>query len=116
MSIEISKRLFDGPHLIKEWDPLNFPAIYAIMIKPDPENNPEGFQIMYLCESRELSGEESYQTHPKYKCWFERAGFKGNIYISAHLMPRSTFEERETLKNALISIHNPPCNDDAKNF
>lgn len=109
MSIEISKRLFDGPHLLKEWTPLNFPAIYAIMMKPDPENNPEGFQMIYLCESGELSGHE-YKNHPKYDCWFEKAGYKSNIYISAHVMPRSTFEERERLKNALIMIHKPYCN------
>jgi hypothetical protein len=66
MSIEISNRLFDGPHLIKECNPLNFHAIYAIMMKPDPENTPEGFQIMYLCESSELSGEESYLNQSKY--------------------------------------------------
>ena len=111
MSIEISKRLFDGPHTIKNWDPLNFPAIYAIMIKPDPENNPDGYQIIYLCESSELSGEESYLNHSKYDCWFKKAGFKSNIFISAHLMPNSTSEEREKLKRALISIHMPPCND-----
>jgi len=110
MSIEISNRLFDGPHLIKEWNPLNFPAIYAIMMKPDPKNNPEGFQIIYLCDSSELSGEESYINHHKYKCWFKEAGFRSNIYISAHVLPNSTPEEREKLKNALISIHIPPCN------
>ncbi len=110
MGIEISKRIFDGPHLIKEWNPLNFPAIYAIMMKPQPEDDPDGFQIIYLCQSDELRGENSHQTHDKYRCWFEKAGFKSNIYISAHVMPRSTFKEREELKNALISIHNPPCN------
>jgi hypothetical protein len=111
MSIEISKRLFDGPHLVKNWDPLNFPAIYAIMMKPDPENNPDGYQIIYLCKSGELSGDESYINHSKYDCWFKTAGFKSNIYISAHLMPNSTPEDREKLKNALISVHLPPCND-----
>jgi hypothetical protein len=111
MSIEISNRLFDGPHLIKKWDPLNFPAIYAIMMKPDPKNNPDGFQIIYLCESIELSGEESYLNHPKYDCWFKQAGFRSNIYISAHVIPNSTPVAREKLKNALISIHIPPCND-----
>lgn len=111
MSIEISKRLFDGPHLIKEWDPLNFPAIYAIMIRPDPENNPDGYQIIYLCESGELSKEKSCLDHPQYNCWLKAAGFKSNIFISAHVMPNSTLEDRKKLLNALISIHMPPCND-----
>lgn len=109
MSIEISNRLFDGPHLLKNWRPLNFPVIYTIMMKPDPENNPDGYQIVYICESDELSN-ISFIDHPKYKCWFKKAGFKSNIYISAHVMPNSTAEEREKLKNALISIHVPPCN------
>ena len=39
MSIEIGNRVFDGPHLIKDWDPLNFPAIYAVLMKPDPKMN-----------------------------------------------------------------------------
>jgi len=109
MSIEISSRLFDGPHLIKEWTPLNFPAIYAILMKPDPKDNPEGFQIIYFCESNELF-EVSYMDHPKYDCWFKNAGFKSNIYISGHVMPKSSFEERKKLKNALIAVHKPPCN------
>ena len=109
MSIKISNRLFDGPHLLKEWSPLNFPAIYAILIKPDPENNPDGFQIIYLCESNELS-EKNYLDHPKYDCWFKKAGFKGNIYIGAHVMPKSTFEDMKMLKNALIAVHKPQCN------
>ncbi|WP_414470505.1 hypothetical protein [Methanobacterium sp. ACI-7] len=112
MSIEISNRLFDGPHRIKEWNPLNFPAIYAIMTKPDPENNPDGFQIIYLCESSELSKEKSYPDHPQYECWLKKAKFRGNIYISAHVMPNSSSEEREKLKNALISVHIPPCNEE----
>ena len=45
MSIEISKRLFDGPHLIKNWDPLNFPAIYAIMMKPDLKIIPRDIRL-----------------------------------------------------------------------
>ncbi|MEN4017887.1 MAG: hypothetical protein PQ975_03865 [Methanobacterium sp.] len=111
MSIEISSRLFDGPHPIKEWNPLSFPAIYAIMTRPDPENNPEGYQIIYLCESNELSEKESYLSHPKYECWFKEAGFRSNIFIGAHVMPNSTSEEREKLKNALIRVHKPLCND-----
>jgi len=40
-----------------------FPAIYAVMMRPDPENNPEEYQIIYLCESNELSEEKSYFSH-----------------------------------------------------
>ena len=110
MSIEISNRLFDGPYLLKEWSPLNFPAIYAIMMKLDPKNMRDTYDVLYFCESSEFSGIESGLDHPKYKCWFKEAGFKSNIYISAHLMPNSTFEEIKLLKNALIGLYNPICN------
>ena len=110
MSIEISNRLFDGPYLLKEWSSLNFPAIYAIMMKPDPKNMRDTYDVLYFCESNEFSGIEAGLDHPKYKCWFKEAGFKSNIYISAHLMPNSTFEEIKLLKNALISLYNPICN------
>jgi hypothetical protein len=115
MSIEISKRIFDGPHLIKDWNPLSFPAIYAIMMKPDPKTRRDDYQVLYFCESSEFSGLKSGLDHPKYKCWFKEAGFKGNIHISAHLMPNSTFEEREKLKNAFISLYKPVCNDKKEN-
>lgn len=110
MSIEIGNRVFDGPHLIKEWDPLNFPAIYAILMKPDP-NERDTYQLLYICESSEFSELESGLDHPKYNSWFKEAGFKSNIYISAHVMPNSTFEERKLLKNAFISLYKPICND-----
>jgi hypothetical protein len=115
MSIELGNRLFDGPHLLKDWIPLNFPAIYAILMKPDPKNERDAYQILYLCESSEFSGIESGLDHPQYKCWFKEAGFKSNVYISAHVMPNSTFDDRKLLKNALISMYEPVCNDKKEN-
>lgn len=110
MSIEWGNRLFDGPHLLKEWNPLNFPAIYAVMMKPDPKNKRDTYNILYFCESNEFSEIKSCLDHLKYKCWFKKASFKSNIYIGAHLMPRSSFEERKLLKNWLISLYDPVCN------
>lgn len=114
MGIKISNRLFDGPHLLKDWNPLSFPAIYAIMMKPDPKNKRDTYHVLYFCESNEFSEIGSSLDHPKYKCWFKKAGFKSNIYIGAHLMPNSTFEEMKLLKNAFISLYNPICNDKEK--
>ncbi|MGB9979786.1 hypothetical protein [Methanobacterium sp.] len=110
MSIEIINRVFDGPHLLKEWDPLNFPAIYAVLMKPDPKNEPESYQLLYICESSEFSKLESILDHPKYESWFKEAGFKSNIYISAHVMPNSTFEDRKLLKNVITGMYEPICN------
>lgn len=110
MSIEISNRVFDGPHLLKDWTLLNFPAIYAILMKPDPKNEREAYQLLYICESTEFSELTSGLDHPKYESWFKEAGFKSNIYISAHVMPNSTFEDRKLLKNAIINIYEPVCN------
>ncbi len=115
MSIELGNRLFDGPHLLKEWDPLNFPAIYAILMKPNPKNERETYQILYICESTEFSELKSGLDHPKYECWFKEAGFKSNIYISAHVMPNSTFEDIKLLKNVFIEMYEPVCNDQTEN-
>ena len=109
MSIEIGNRVFDGPHLIKDWDPLNFPAIYAVLMKPDL-NEQDNYQLLYICESSEFSELGSGLDHPKYESWFKEAGFKSNIYIGAHVMPNSTFEDRKLLKNVLIDIYGPVCN------
>ena|SRR5665648_657692 len=111
MSIELCNILFDGPHLLKEWNPLNFPAIYAVLMMPEPKDKPDEYFILYLCESKEFSKLESGLDHPKYKCWFREAGFRSNIHISAHLMPNSDFKDREKLKNAFISLYKPVCND-----
>ncbi|MBI5679979.1 MAG: hypothetical protein HZC47_03670 [Methanobacterium sp.] len=111
MSIELGSKIFDGPHLLKEWNPLTFPAIYAVLMRPEPKDKPDEYFILYLCMSEEFSKLESCLDHPKYKCWFKEAGFRSNIYISAHLMPNSTPDEREKLINAFIKIYKPVCND-----
>jgi hypothetical protein len=115
MNIEFGNRLFDGPYLLKEWNPLNFPAIYVIMMRPDPKNERDTYSVLYFCESSEFSEIESYPDHPKYKCWFKKAGFKSNIYIGAHLMPNSSFEKRKLLKNVLVGFYKPVCNDKEDN-
>ncbi len=109
MSIKIGNRVFDGPHLLKDWDLLKFPAIYAILMKPDP-NEQNNYQLLYICESTEFSELKSGLDHPKYECWFKEAGFKSNIYIGAHVMPNSTFKERKLLKSVLIGMYDPVCN------
>lgn len=109
MSIEIGNRVFDGPHLLKDWDPLNFPAIYAVLMKPDP-NEHNTYQLLYICESSEFSKLKSGLDHPKYERWFKEAGFKSNVYIGAHVMPNSTFKDRKLLKNVLIDMYEPVCN------
>lgn len=111
MSIELGSKIFDGPHLLKEWNPLTFPAIYAVLMRPEPKDKPDEYFILYLCESEEFSKLESGLDHLKYKCWFNEAGFRSNIYISAHLMPNSTPDERQKLINAFISFYKPVCND-----
>lgn len=88
MSIKIENTNFKGPYPIISWDPPCSAAVYAIMIKEDP-NQLNMYTLIYFDESDNLSERDFYRSHPKFKCWIKQAGSIFNIYIAIHNMPYS---------------------------
>jgi len=111
VSIEWGDVSFEGPHPIIDWEPPYSDAVYTMMIKPDPENKPDTYRILYFGESSNLSERGFYRSHHKYDCWLQHAGSESNLYIGIHRMPDSTVEERRKVESKLIEQYHPACND-----
>ena len=111
ISIEWGGITFDGPDPITQWDPPYRAAVYAIMMRPDPENKPTTYRILYFGESSNLSERGFYRFHHKYECWLNEAGSESNLFIGIYLMPNSIAEERKRVEQRLVSEYNPKCND-----
>jgi len=111
MTITWGKIQFDGPYPISKWDPPCKAAIYAIMIRPDPENKPNEYRIIYFGESGNLSERGFYRSHDKYGCWISQAGSDANLHIAIHPMPNSTEKDRREVEKKLILQYKPKCNE-----
>lgn len=111
MSVKLGNINFEGPYLITSWDPPHISAVYAIMIKPDPQNQPDKYELIYIDEYANLTDKGRYRTHPKFSCWIFQTESEYNIYIGINKMPNSTSEERKKIKSALINQYDPICND-----
>lgn len=112
MSITWGNLSFDGPYTITNWEPPYRAAIYAMMTKPDPQNKPSTYRILYFGESSNLSERGFYRFHHKYNCWINYAGSDNNLFIGIYLMPDSTEDERRGIESALVNQYNPECNKD----
>lgn len=100
---------FTGPHMLSFCPTGNSSGLYAIMIKPDPTNEPNTYTIIYFGETENFE-ERLTSSHHKYDCWNQRIGSDGEIYYGLHIMPNSTEEQRRELEGLLIEKHNPICN------
>ncbi len=96
---------FTTPVRITTWDPPYRAAIYAISIRTSDEFSP-----IYFGESGNLDQRGFYRSHHKYSCFLREVGSDENIYISIHLLPNSTEDERREIERRLISQYNPVCN------
>ena len=101
---------FDGPYPATNWEPPYRAAVYAIMMKPDHENKPTTYRILYFGESGNLSERGFWKSHHKYQCFISNAGSDSNIYIGIYKMPNSTEDERKVVEEKLITQYGPICN------
>ncbi len=81
-------------------------AVYAISI---PSGEPNTYTLIYVGESENLSERGFYRDHHKFGCWMSKAGTLDNIYISLHLMPNSTPEQRRTIETQAIGNWQLAC-------
>jgi len=111
MTIKWGDVEFEKPYSITDWEPPYRAAVYAIMMKRKPQEEPHKYTIVYFGESSNLSERGFYRSHHKYDCWVREAGSEDNLYIGIHRMPDSTDEQRREVESDLISQYKPACND-----
>ncbi len=112
MSITWGDVEFEGPYPITEWEPPRVAAVYAIMMKAEPEDKPTTYRVLYFGESENLDDRGFYKSHHKYSCWKAEAGSDSNIYIGIHRMPNSSRKERREVEGKLIAEYHPVCNEE----
>jgi hypothetical protein len=101
---------FEGPRLLGGWTPPPAPAVYAILCKPEPENGPERYAVIYVGHADDLSAERFPFRHPRAACWIRRAGSKWKVYIATYEVPGGGRPHREQIARELTAIYRPGCN------
>jgi hypothetical protein len=101
---------FEGPRLLGGWTPPPDPAVYAILCKPEPEDGPERYAVIYVGHADDLSAERFPFRHPRAACWIRRAGSKWKVYIATYEVPGGGRPHREQIARELTAIYRPGCN------
>lgn len=111
MSIKLSGIEFEGSKPLIGWEAPNRAGIYAIFMRPQPQNDPNTYRVTYIGETGDFSDRGFPRSHHKFSCWKSAAGSEANIYVAIYLMPGSTEKDRMDLEQQLITAYKPSCND-----
>lgn len=104
--IKIEKYYFTGPWLLKKYEFIENPAVFAIFCKRNEE-----YDIIYIGET---TGERKQllTEHKEYRCWMEKCNqeFK-NLYLTIFEAPSEIYSsgDRKEIKEELINKLNPSC-------
>ncbi|HXP18562.1 MAG TPA: hypothetical protein VN840_02840 [Streptosporangiaceae bacterium] len=101
---------FEGPRLLGGWTPPARPAVYAILIKPDPGARPDRYAVIYVDHSDDLAAERFPFRHPRATCWIKRAGDRWKVHIATYEVPGGGRPHREQIARELASVYHPGCN------
>jgi hypothetical protein len=102
---------FEGPRLLAGYTPPQRAAVYAILYKPDPEDKPERYGVLYVGHADDLSREHLPFQHRAAPCWLKRVGgdrFK--LHICTLEAPGALASHREQIMRELVAIYRPGCN------
>lgn len=102
---------FEGPRLLAGWTPPAAPAVYVIVIKPEPTTKPDKYAVIYVGHSEDMSTERFPFKHPRAATWVKRAGDKYKVYICTYDVPGGRKSHREQIAQELCAIYNPACNE-----
>jgi hypothetical protein len=102
---------FEGPRLLGGWTPPAAAAVYAVMVKPEPEAQPETYAVIYVGHADDLSAERLPFKHPRAPCWIRRAGNRWRVYIGTYEVPGGLRSHREQIAQELAAIYHPSCNE-----
>ncbi|MEV7041698.1 hypothetical protein [Amycolatopsis sp. NPDC051061] len=101
---------FEGPRLLGGWTPPATAAVYAVLYKPDPDERPERYAVVYIGHSDDLSGERFPFQHARAACWIKRAGSRWKVHIGTLEAPGAGRAHREQIVRELLAVYRPRCN------
>ncbi len=98
-----SVECIEGPYQLSDWEVPNRAGVYAIMHKPDPDNQPDLFVVDFCGESDRLSAYRNYPwIRQRERRMVDRAGSTDNVYIAVCLLDQSTRSDRREIEKALV--------------
>ena len=102
---------FEGPRVLAGFTPPERAAVYAILYKPEPEQKPERYGVLYVGHSDDLSRERFPFNHPAASCWLKRVdGDRFKLHICFLDAPGALGSHREQIMRELIAVYEPGCN------
>lgn len=99
---------FEGPRVLGGWRAPPDPAIFAILTRPDADQ--QRFEVIYLGHADNLSLQGLPFEHVHADRWIKRAGGKWNLWIATYVIPGGLPSHRERITEELVSIYSPSCN------
>lgn len=102
---------FEGPRVLAGWTPPQAPGVFAILYRPEPQDRPEHYAVIYVGHSDDLSAEGLPFRHLRSACWIERAGSRWQVHIATHEVLGGTASHREQIVAELAAIYRPMCNE-----
>lgn len=101
---------FEGPRTLAGWTPPQAAAVYAIVVRPEPESKPQQYAVIYVGHSDDMSREGFPFKHRQASSWIRRAGDRFNLHICTYEVPGGLPSHREQIVHELVAIYRPSCN------
>jgi hypothetical protein len=97
---------------LKQWQPAQVPAVYAVTYKQDAEARPKAHTVVYFGETADLS-KQAASIHSEIRHWWDEHGgaHEGDLFIFFHPMPGSSQYERANIQHQLVLEYDPRGND-----
>lgn len=100
---------FEGPRALAGWTPPARAAVYAVLVKPEPDARPDRYAVIDVDHSADLSQERFPFGHRRASKWVERAGDRWRLHICTYEVPGGLAGHREQIVRELIAVYRPSC-------
>ena len=100
---------FEGPRVLGGWTPPPVPAVYAILLRPQPDR--DRYIVIDVDESGDLTGAGLPFRHPRAGCWIARTGSRWNLYVCWYEVPGDSAAQRAEIVRQLVATYHPKCCD-----
>ena len=103
---------FEGPRVLAGWTAPARAAVYAILVRPEPERKAQEYAVIDVDHSEDLSREGFPFQHPRASCWIPRAPNRYQLHICIYEVPGGLRSHREQIVRELVAVYKPGCSPD----
>lgn len=110
LTIQWGDVVFEGLGPLSGWVGEGGPGIFAVMVRPKPDEAPNDHRILYFGEAENLTSGESFRQHPKYVCCVSEAGKADYLQFAFKPLPNTSPVQRKQAVRDLAAQFNAICN------